>query len=59
MTILEGLIAIFIFLSVFNVNYSYVTVDKLTGRRRYDQIDLHFIFSIIAFLLFLYYIYKF
>lgn len=59
MTFLEGLIAILILLSAFNVNLKYNTINKITGRITYDSIDLHFIFSIIAFLLFLYYIYKF
>ena len=59
MTILEGLIAIFILLSAFNINLKYNAINKVTGRITYDSIDLHFILSIIAFFLFVYYIYNF
>lgn len=52
-------IFVFIILSAFNVDLKYRTIDKVTGRITYNGIDLHFIFSIITFLLFLVYIYKF
>lgn len=57
--LLQAFIALFIFLSMFNINLSYRTIDKLTGRRGYNRIDLHFIFSGIVMLLFFYYTHTF
>ena len=49
MKLLEAFIALFIFLSMFNINYRHYKRNKFTGTLNIEYLDLHFIFSIIAF----------
>ena len=59
MTLLEAFIALFIFLSMFNINYRHYKRNKFTGALNIEYLDLHFIFSVIAILLFFYYTHSF